>query len=157
MVTSTVNRVHIEWSGGDDDDYRNVENIDFTDQGDGTVRVFLSVKDHQDYWTMTAFNLEFAKVVELRDLLTGFVDRAASIPCTTCGGEGTIPTKWADDGDAENGPNPYVAEFEYCDCATGVAVKIAEDAESEAWQRGYDEVRRAAGMSQEDMDAEDNR
>jgi hypothetical protein len=45
--------------------------------------------------------------------------------------EGKIATKWADDGDAENGPDPYVVAFAYCDCEAGIAAKDQDDADYE--------------------------
>jgi hypothetical protein len=57
------------------------------------------------------------------------------VGCGKCNG-GYIE-KWADDGDAENGPDPYVVAWDSCDCAAGLIARELIDAENEAWREGY--------------------
>lgn len=72
----------------------------------------------------------------------------ADVTCQTCGDDGRIVTGWADDGDAENGPDPYATDFDYCDCEAGTKAKDDDEAMSE----GYIRIRMAQdGKSREQV------
>lgn len=53
----------------------------------------------------------------------GWVE-SSSVTCLKCGDEGRIVTQWSDAGDPENGPHPYVSEWEFCTCGQGIIMSL---------------------------------
>lgn len=62
---------------------------------------------------------------------------SSGLTCLKCGDEGRIVTKWSDDGDAENGPHPYVSEWEFCSCAQGTIMSLESLQESLNYESAF--------------------